>query len=192
MQGSFKMDLSALGQPELEAKINALPGMVAKRLVASSIRTGGKILLAAVEAAVPRDTTALAKSLRKTSATFGRGMIQMRIYTGDFEKLGYRKTKKLGARGGRGVQGYPPAAIEFGYLRGGKHARHEFREDIVDRLGRKRNVRRVVHSTTGGERVAPRSFMRAPLEAVRAEVTEAIGKDLWEGLEELASEAEPK
>jgi hypothetical protein len=187
-EGSFKFQLDALGQPELVERVNALPGVVSRRLVASALKRVGHLLKRRVLATVPRDTGALAKSISMASSFEPRrGLAQVRIYTKDVKALGYRLTKKLGARGGRGTQGYPPAAIEFGYVRGGTRSARSFVAEIVDSLGRKRSVRKVERKISGGVRVPALSFMRAPLESSREEGLQMIVEDLREGLEEYAA-----
>lgn len=183
----MRFDLSTIGDRALEARLNALPATVAKRLVRSSLRKGFKRTFAAVKQLVPVDQGALKRSLKLRSNGFLRGNISMSIFTGDMKALGYRKTRRPGIRGGHTTPRFPPAAIEFGFIRAGRHSRTEGYADIVDSLGRKRHVKRVYRATTGGVRVPARSFMRAALASTRDQVIKDVTADLWEGVTEYAA-----
>lgn len=192
MPAPVVINLQALGDRELEVAINALPVAIAKRLLRSSLRKGFKVTFERVKATVPRRSGALARSLRLRAGGAQKGTIRYSIFTGDLKELGYREVKRPGLRGGRMTPRFPPAAIEFGYVRGGSHSRREYVKEIVDSLGRKRAVKRVEHKTTGGVRVPPLSFMRAPLESTKEDVFSLVAKDLWEGIEEAAKESAAK
>lgn len=196
MPAPIAFQLDALNLPQVVQRVNDLPRVVASRLVRTSMRAGGKIVLARVKAAVPRESGALYRSLRLRSGGFAKGMMQMRIFTGNLAELGYPTTRRAGRRGGRGKPGYPPAAIEFGFTRATPPTSYVY--ERRRRSGRQgevvvRQVVRKSRATKGGQRVAPRSFMRGPFDAVRQQVLDAIGADLARGLEETlkASTAAP-
>lgn len=192
MPGPLSFQLDALNMPDVVRRVNSLPRVVSSRLVRTSLRAGGKIVLARVKAAVPRESGALYRAIKLRSGGFARDVMQMRIFTGGLPELGYRATRRFGRRGGRGKPGYPPAAIEFGYTRPALPPTYTYERRRRSGRQGEYTVTQVTRRSTAqhaGQRVPPHSFLRAPFDAVRQQVLDAIGADLARGLEAFTGAA---
>lgn len=153
-------NLSVLGDKDLQARIDALPEVIARRLLRVSLRDAFKRVLNSAKMRAPKDTGALVRSMKLRASKRSGGMLQYKVFTEDTKGLGYRIIKKPGSKGGRTRQGYAPAAHELGYTR------------------------------QNGVRVAPKAFMRGALNSNKDAVIEHVRQDLWRGLNEyLAGEA---
>lgn len=187
--GYARINVEALGDKALEARLRAVPASVERRLISSSLRLGTKIIADEIRKRAPRMTGAFIKSLKVRKGSAKRGVVQIKVFSEDMAglaALGARRTKRVGARGAK-REGYYPAAIEFGYTKGGTRSETRWVSSGTDRLGRPYTRQRVTRTTTGGVHVPARSFMRAALNAKRDDVYETIRKDLADGLEEIAA-----
>lgn len=174
--GRFQVD--ALGDKDLQRRLLAVPAAVEKRLLRSALRKGAHVIAAEARARVPVALGALKRSITVRVGKGGRGQMQYRVFTQDMAglaALGARRTKRVGLRGAK-REGFYPAAIEFGYVAGGKRTGRVVRTEG----GRKRS------EVAGGRHIPPRSFMRSALTARSEDAIEAVRSDLSDGLDEIA------
>jgi HK97 gp10 family phage protein len=106
------------GDKELEAAFNALAFGAQKKVFRPALRAGGKVILAAIKARVPRLTGNLAKSLKLRSQKRSRKRFGVAIFV-DKTILRPRKPPKHPKPGVR--EGWHPAHVELGYVRKTKH-----------------------------------------------------------------------
>lgn len=86
--GGIVGSIHMTGGAELERRLKALPGKIAKKLIRRALRSGAKIILAQAKANAPVDTGALKKSLKVRAAKRrGRGSVGVTVSTaeGDFK-----------------------------------------------------------------------------------------------------------
>lgn len=98
------IDISLLGDKELQTKFRLLPIKVQRKLLRQGMRKAGKLVRDEARRLVPVDTGALKKSLKVRAAIRKRGSFGARIMTGERAELGIDP----------GASGYYPAVVEFG------------------------------------------------------------------------------
>ncbi len=156
------------GATELTAAFNALAFSAQKKVMRPALRAGGKVILAAVKARVPRKSGALARAIKLRSRGRSRKVIGVAVFV-DNKLIPLKK-----GEGQHNREGFYPAHLELGYVRGGIRARRTFTAEGVDRLGRRYTRRRVSKTVTGGKVIPPRSFIRAGFDAVKEQALSAI------------------
>ena len=98
-------DMKALGLETLQRGFRNLPKKFQRKVLASAIREGGKIALAASKEAVPTKSQKLKRGLKLRAAPRRGGTIGVLIKTPERDKLDIPPSAK----------GYYPAAIEYGF-----------------------------------------------------------------------------
>ncbi len=131
------------GATELEAAFNALALGAQKKVFRPALRAGGKVILTAVKARVPRKTGNLRRSLKLRASRRSRKRIGVAVFV-DKTVLAPRKAPKNPRPGAR--EGWHPAHVELGYVRKTKG---------------------------GTFHIPPRSYLRAGFDAVKEQATAA-------------------
>ena len=132
------------GDKELEAAFNALAFGAQKKVFRPALRVGGKVLLAAIKARVPRKTGNLAKAIKLRASRRSRKQIGVAIFV-DKSILKPRPTPKKPNE--KRKEWWHPAHVELGYVRKTKH---------------------------GTYHIAPRSFIRAGFDETKEQALQAI------------------
>lgn len=148
MSTSRSMVIQLDGDKGLEAAFNALALNLQKKVFRPALRAGGKVLLKAIKARVPRDTGNLARAIKLRAGRRSRKSIGVAVFV-DKSILKPRpqpKNPKPGAR-----EGWHPAHVELGHVR--------------------RTKRGTVH-------VPPKSFIRAGFDASKEQAHAAIVGEL--------------
>jgi hypothetical protein len=156
------------GATELEAAFNALALSAQKKVFRAALRAGGKVLLKAIKARVPKRTGNLAKAIKLRASGRSRKRFGVAVFV-DNKLIPLRKGEQQHNR-----EGFYPAHLELGYVRGGTRLRTDWTGHGVDRLGRPYTRRRVTKTVVGGTVIPPRSFIRAGFDASKEDALRAI------------------
>ncbi|MGE0193556.1 MAG: HK97-gp10 family putative phage morphogenesis protein [Planctomycetota bacterium] len=144
MSTSKSMVVTFAGDKELEAAFNALALGAQKKVFRPALRAGGKVILAAIKARVPRKTGNLRKSIKLRASRRSRKRIGVAVFV-DKGILAPRPTPKRANPGRK--EWWHPAHLELGYVRKTK---------------------------TGTFVVPPQSFIRAGFDSVKEQAMAAI------------------
>jgi len=99
------VDISLIGDKELQRKFKTLVGKVQKKIARKAIRAGAKIVLADAKNRAPVLSGKLKKSLKVKAIKRSRSTIGVLVQTGTREKLNIPEGSKY----------YYPAAVEYGH-----------------------------------------------------------------------------
>ena len=179
MGTSRSMVLRFDGDKELEAAFNALALGAQKKIFRPALRAGGKVILAAVKARVPKGTGALGRSIKLRASRRSRQRIGVAVFV-DNKLIPLGKGEQQHNR-----EGFYPAHLELGYVRGGIRLRTRWTKHGVDRLGRAYTRQRVSKSVVGGTVIPPRSFIRAGFDAVKEQALAAIEAEVARRMEAI-------
>jgi HK97 gp10 family phage protein len=141
------------GQKELEAAFHALALSAQKKVFRPALRAGGKVIVAAIKARVPKRTGNLRKSIKLRASRRSRKRIGVAVFV-DKAVLAPRKQPKNPKPGAR--EGWHPAHLELGYVRKTKK---------------------------GTFHIPPRSFIRAGFDAVKEQALAAIEAEVGRRME---------
>ena len=141
------------GAKELEEAFNALALGAQKTVVRPALRAGGKVILTAIKARVPRRTGNLSKAIKLRASRRSRKQIGVAVFV-DKAVLAPRKQPKNPKPGAR--EGWHPAHVELGYVRKTKK---------------------------GTFHIPPRSFIRAGFDAVKEQALQAIEAEVGRRME---------
>jgi HK97 gp10 family phage protein len=99
------IDISMLGDRELEKTLARLPDVAQKRVVRKAFTKGGRVVLAAVKRHTPVKTGALKKGIKSRAGKARRGAVVRSVMLPYREELGIPADAKH----------YYPAAVEYGH-----------------------------------------------------------------------------
>jgi HK97 gp10 family phage protein len=105
------INISIFGDKELQDKLNALPEIVQKKLIKSSLKFGAEIVKARAEELAPEDEGRLKLNLHIEPFSSRKRGVGYRVSTGTREELGIDQK----------ATGYYPTAQEFGSSRNSAH-----------------------------------------------------------------------
>ena len=164
MGTSRSMVLRFDGDKELEAAFNALALGAQKKIFRPALRAGGKVILAAVKARVPKGTGALGRSIKLRASRRSLQRIGVAVFV-DNKLIPLGKGEQQHNR-----EGFYPAHLELGYVRGGIRLR-------TRATGSK--------TVVGGTVIPPRSFIRAGFDAVKEQAMAAIEAEVARRMEAI-------
>lgn len=176
---SKSLQVRVFGDKELEAAFRALSFGAQKKVFRPALRAGGKVLLAATKDRVPVDLGYTKRAIKMKPLTRSRRRIGVSI----FVDKNFLPTTRLKAKDGH--ETFPPAAIELGYVAGGKRRETRWVSSGIDSLGRRYSRRRVTRTREGGTYVPPRSFMRAGFDAAKEAALAAIEAEAGKRIDDL-------
>lgn len=107
---SDKVDISMVGNKELERKLHRLDIQLQRKIVRGSMRKAMRQVRDEARNLAPVRTGRLQRSIKQQQRT-RRGVTRASIVTGERRELGIPAN----------ARGYYPAALEYGYRRNGRH-----------------------------------------------------------------------
>ncbi len=182
MGGGYNIEVLGLG--DVARQFASLPESIQVGPLRKGLRAGAKVFQAAVVAAAPRHTGALASHIGVRSlGSRKKGLEKMAVLTGKKSDLGIPEATKSGA-----PRGYYPTAIEYGWrpgntsrhvLSGVKRAKFTGYSKSLGRVVAKGEAigdafRRLKDTEYGTRKIAPNPFIRRAFDSTRAAALAAV------------------